>query len=345
MLRRRREKGVARARGISAARVSACYLGWSLVCASALSMVAPADAGATSFVGTSSITSAALRSAARGVPSSLATTAGDRLAENRASTYAPDQQAEELYLDGMEKLDAGHTDWARQTFEGLIAQFPSSAAAEHARTRLGELDRGARVLPGGVHAGAALPVPPPIQRVVAPVVSGAAWEQELQRNGTIQSKLRREAGDRVFFGPGSAELGTRARSALASQAQWLKQWREFEAAIEGHADESGSDSENLQLSTQRAEAVRQGLVAEGIDPSRLAIVAWGRAHRLALCSDIDCPSQNRRAVTLVFARGAQARLGLNLPDKGQLPPPGATSLAPIPGSTAPAISEPIGVTR
>jgi outer membrane protein OmpA-like peptidoglycan-associated protein len=342
MLRPWRGRGEARARGIAAARAPDCFASWSIVCVVVVIIALPVGASAATLDGASSAISLAGAPDARPSPE---VTAADRLAENRASTYTPDQQAEELYLDGMEKLDAGHADWARQTFEGLIARFPSSAAADHARTRLGELDRGARVLPGGVHAGPPLPVPPPIQQVVAPVVSGPAWEQELQRNGSIQSKLRREAGDRVFFGPGSAELGTRARSALAFQAQWLKQWREFEAAIEGHADEPGSDAENLQLSTQRAEAVRRGLVAEGVDPARLAIVAWGRTHRVALCSDVDCPSQNRRAVTLVFARGAQARLGLNLPDRGQLPPPGATSLAPASGGTVPATPERIGVTR
>jgi outer membrane protein OmpA-like peptidoglycan-associated protein len=340
MLRLRRVKGEAGSRGSAVA------------CAVLLSVagltVAGSDAATAAAFDRASLTGPAASGAAASSPQAIPATTARRLAENRARVYTPEQQAEELYLDGMDKLDAGHADWARQTFQDLIIRFPDSAAAEHARTRLGELDHGARVLPGGVHAGTASPSQQ-IQQVVAPVVSGAAWEQELQRNGTIQAKMRREVGDRVFFGPGSAELGSRARSALASQAQWLKQWREFEAAIEGHADEPGTDAENLQLSTQRAEAVRRGLVAEGVEPARLAIVAWGRTHRIALCSDADCPSQNRRAVTLVFARGTQLRLGLNLPESIDLPPPGATSLAPAPrgaaGGTAPAIPERIGVTR
>jgi outer membrane protein OmpA-like peptidoglycan-associated protein len=337
MLRLRRGKGEAGRLGIAIA--------WAV-----LLTIAGSDAAtAAAFDRASIIAPAASSDSTAPSSQAMSRTAAGRLAENRGSAYTPEQQAEELYLDGMDKLDAGHVDWARQTFEGLIARFPDSAAAQHARTRLGELDHGARVLPGGVHAGAAPPAVQIQRALVAPVVSGAAWEQELQRNGTIQAKMRREVGDRVFFGPGSAELGSRARSALAAQAQWLKQWREFEAAIEGHSDEPGTDAENLQLSTQRAEAVRRGLVAEGVEPARLAIVAWGRTHRVALCSDADCPSQNRRAVTLVFARGTQERLGLNLPESSDLPPPGATSLAPAAGrtvgGTVPAIPERIGVTR
>ena len=33
------------------------------------------------------------------------------------STYGPEQRAQELYLDGLEKLDGGHRDWAQATFE------------------------------------------------------------------------------------------------------------------------------------------------------------------------------------------------------------------------------------
>ena len=136
------------------------------------------------------------------------------------------------------------------------------------------------------------------------------WDQELRRNASIQSKLRIEAGDRVFFSPGSAELGSRARNALAAQAKWLMRWHEFEAAIEGHADEPGTEQENVVLSEQRAEAVRERLIQEGIQPSRLAVVPLGRSIPVATCADTDCRAQNRRAVTLVFATGTRDRLGL-----------------------------------
>ena len=148
---------------------------------------------------------------------------------------------------------------------------------------------------------------------MAAVGASPAWEQELRRNAAIQARLRNEAGDRVFFSAGSAELGSRARAALIAQAQWLNRWHEFEAAIEGHADEPGSEDENLKLSEERAEAVRRRLVEEGVDASRLAIVAQGRTQRIATCAGGDCAAQNRRAVTLVFASGTRERLGLTAP--------------------------------
>src|ERR1700686_390825 len=57
-------------------------------------------------------------------------------------TYGPEQRAQELYLDGMDKLGGGHREWAQETFESVIARFPDSAAAGLARQRLGDLYRG-----------------------------------------------------------------------------------------------------------------------------------------------------------------------------------------------------------
>jgi len=261
--------------------------------------------------------------------------------------YGPDQRAHELYLDGMEKLDAGRRLWAQKTFEDLIARFPDSSAAALARRKLGELYRG---------AGRAGPSVAPAAEVQADVLRAAEvppaigqsplWEQELRRNASIQAKLRMEAGDRVFFSAGSAELGSRARTALTAQAQWLNLWHEFEAAIEGHADEPGTDEENHKLSQERAEAVRRRLITEGVEASRLAIVAQGRTHRIALCSEPGCSAQNRRAVLLVFASGTRERLGLSAPPLiSTLERSDAQSLGAPQAGPLPAASEHVGVAR
>ena len=235
-----------------------------------------------------------------------------RLAGRIGETYGPEQRAQELYLDGLDKLDAGHPDWAERTFEDLIARYPDSPAAGLARGRLGELYRGKGDSEHDARRGDVVKAAATPAVIETPAIRfGPAWEQELRRNASIQEKLRMDVGDRVFFAAGSAELGSRAREALSAQAQWLKRWHEFEAAIEGHADEPGSDDENLKLSELRAEAVRQRLVEEGVEPSRLAVVPWGRTQRIATCQELGCGSQNRRAVTLVFASGTSERLGLS----------------------------------
>ncbi len=262
------------------------------------------------------------------------------------STYGPEQRAQELYLDGLEKLDGGHRDWAQATFEGVIARFPDSAAAGLARSRLGDLYRGTPsesaatpTAPVSVPAPAATP---PVAQAPATPGRGPVWDQELRRNASIQAKLRGEAGDRIFFSSGSAELGTRARMALAAQAQWLMRWREFEAAVEGHADEPGTEEDNLALSRLRAEAVRQRLIEEGVEASRVSAVGAGRTQRVATCASADCTSQNRRAVTLVFASGTRARLGLAGPATADASP---AKTVEMPSALLPVGPQQVGVTR
>jgi peptidoglycan-associated lipoprotein len=221
-------------------------------------------------------------------------------------SYGPRERAEELYLDGMEKLQAGRRTWAQRTFESLISRYPKTPAADRARRKLGDLY--GDIARPAVRPNAPLMVP----ESAAPVRAGATgpkWDREMRRSAEFQAQLRVQAGDRVFFSSGSAALGSKARTALAAQARWLAQNRGFEATIEGHADEPGTDEQNLILSKQRAAAVRQRLVEEGVAPARLEIVARGRAQRVAVCSEAACRGQNRRVITIVFVRGTHKRLG------------------------------------
>jgi outer membrane protein OmpA-like peptidoglycan-associated protein len=269
-----------------------------------------------------------------------AASTGSKSERDAGGTYE-EQRAHELYLDATEKLDAGQPAWAEDAFETLIARFPNTAAATLARRQLDALYGGEAV--GATDKTAEVP---PGKASIS-IGSSPLWDQELRRNASIQDKFRSEAGDRVFFSAGSAELGSRARTALATQAQWLIRWREFEAAIEGHADESGSDDDNLKLSEKRAEAVRQRLVDEGVEASRLAIVAQGRTQRIATCSEPECLAQNRRVVTLVFASGTSERLGLGAaPAQAALDQRREQSLGPAQPTRNPAAAtEVVGVPR
>jgi outer membrane protein OmpA-like peptidoglycan-associated protein len=104
-------------------------------------------------------------------------------------------------------------------------------------------------------------------------------------------------GDRVFFGEGSAKLGTRARAALQAQAQWLVRHPWVFITLEGHADDHGGD--DLLLSQDRAEAVRQRLIEDGVEPLRIKTQAFGRSRSVADCANTTCAAQNRRVVTRV----------------------------------------------
>jgi peptidoglycan-associated lipoprotein len=106
-------------------------------------------------------------------------------------------------------------------------------------------------------------------------------------------------GDRVFFETDSTELTPTARATLDKQSQWLAQYGRYSFTIEGHADERGTREYNIALGARRAQAVRDYFVARGIQASRMQTVSFGKERPVAVCNDISCWSQNRRAVTVL----------------------------------------------
>jgi peptidoglycan-associated lipoprotein len=106
-------------------------------------------------------------------------------------------------------------------------------------------------------------------------------------------------GDRVFFETDSSELTEQARATLDKQAQWLNNYNRYAFTIEGHADERGTREYNIALGARRAETVRQYMVSRGIPAQRMRTISYGKERPVAICNDISCWSQNRRAVTVL----------------------------------------------
>ncbi|MCX7321536.1 MAG: peptidoglycan-associated lipoprotein Pal [Tardiphaga sp.] len=108
-------------------------------------------------------------------------------------------------------------------------------------------------------------------------------------------------GDRVFFESDQTELSPQAMATLDKQSQWLQQYNRYAFTIEGHADERGTREYNIALGARRAQSVRSYLASRGIDPSRMRTISYGKERPVAVCNDISCWSQNRRAVTVLNA--------------------------------------------
>ena len=106
-------------------------------------------------------------------------------------------------------------------------------------------------------------------------------------------------GDRVFFDTDSSELSDQARATLDKQAQWLNNYHQYSFTIEGHADERGTREYNIALGARRAETVREYLISRGVAQTRMRTISYGKERPVALCNDISCWSQNRRAVTVL----------------------------------------------
>ena len=108
-------------------------------------------------------------------------------------------------------------------------------------------------------------------------------------------------GDRVFFESDQTELSPQAIATLEKQAQWLQTYNRYSFTIEGHADERGTREYNIALGARRAQSVRSYLASRGIDANRMRTISYGKERPVAVCNDISCWSQNRRAVTVLNA--------------------------------------------
>jgi peptidoglycan-associated lipoprotein len=106
-------------------------------------------------------------------------------------------------------------------------------------------------------------------------------------------------GDTILFTVDQSGLRPDAINILNAQVEWLKEKRFLPITIEGHADEQGTREYNLALGARRATAVREFLLAKGIEQDRISIVTYGKERPLRVCSNEECWSKNRRAVTVV----------------------------------------------
>lgn len=115
---------------------------------------------------------------------------------------------------------------------------------------------------------------------------------------TAAEKLA-QVGDTVNFEFDSAELSGSARSTLNRQSAFLSVNPDLMIVIEGHADERGTREYNLALAERRATAVRDYLVAKGMNSARVRTVSYGKERPAVVGSDEASWAKNRRATTVL----------------------------------------------
>ncbi len=83
---------------------------------------------------------------------------------------------------------------------------------------------------------------------------------------------------RIYFEYDRAVIRDRSFPILNTVAQVMRDFPDITIEIQGHTDDRGSDDYNLRLSGERAEAVRQYLVQQGIPSSRMTAHGYGEAR-------------------------------------------------------------------
>ena len=118
-----------------------------------------------------------------------------------------------------------------------------------------------------------------------------------------QRDFTQNVGDIVYFSTDSVDLTPEASQTLTKQSQWLQQYPQYTITIEGHADERGTREYNIALGARRATTVRNFLSQHGINGARIRTISYGKERPVAVCNDISCWSQNRRAQTVLNSGG------------------------------------------
>ena len=126
--------------------------------------------------------------------------------------------------------------------------------------------------------------------------AGAGGGAGVGAPGSVQD-FASSVGDRVFFESDSTELSATSQATLDKQAAWLSRYGSYAFTVQGHADERGTREYNFALGARRAEAVKEYLAARGVAATRINTISFGKERPVAVCNDISCWSQNRRAVT------------------------------------------------
>jgi peptidoglycan-associated lipoprotein len=148
--------------------------------------------------------------------------------------------------------------------------------------------------------------------ILALTLGACASNKQLQPDGLSQNgsatpgsqrDFAQNVGDLVYFSTDSVDLTPEAQQTLVKQSQWLQRYPQYTITIEGHADERGTREYNLALGARRATTVRNFLAQHGINAARMRTISYGKERPVAVCDDISCWSQNRRAQTVLNSGG------------------------------------------
>jgi len=143
------------------------------------------------------------------------------------------------------------------------------------------------------------PTPAPVVTQAPPVVAQApTFDPNAPVPGSAADFAYQAGGEpRIYFGYNSYTLNAEARAALGNQAQWLQTYSNVNAIVEGNADERGTREYNLALGARRADTVKAFLVSQGVSPSRLTTVSYGKERPIDARSNEAGWSRNRNGHT------------------------------------------------
>jgi chemotaxis protein MotB len=149
----------------------------------------------------------------------------------------------------------------------------------------------------------------------------------------LQNAIKVTLNDELLFRPGSWDMTTTAQQTIGTLVPILTSIQHSKIMIIGYTDNTpigpglirNGVTSNLMLSQKRADAIRQLMTSQGVDPSLVSAHGLGEADPAAPNDTAAGRAQNRRVELLVVGKGGEM-----LPDT--LPP--TTVLASSPNGSA-----------
>jgi outer membrane protein OmpA-like peptidoglycan-associated protein len=109
----------------------------------------------------------------------------------------------------------------------------------------------------------------------------------------------------VLFDVDEATLKPGGQRAVTELKNFLSEYKERNVLIEGHTDNTGSDSYNQKLSQQRANAVRQALIGQGVAGTRIRSAGLGEQYPKASNNTNAGRQQNRRVEVIISDKSGE----------------------------------------
>lgn len=108
--------------------------------------------------------------------------------------------------------------------------------------------------------------------------------------------------DDIYFDFDQADLRPEARDQLQKNAEWLRSHPEYDATIEGHCDERGTNAYNLALGNRRANTAKDYLSSLGVGDANLKTISYGEEKPVCTESTESCWQRNRRAHFVIYPK-------------------------------------------
>ncbi|BHH85790.1 OmpA family protein [Desulforhopalus sp. 52FAK] len=102
----------------------------------------------------------------------------------------------------------------------------------------------------------------------------------------------------TYFGNNSVVLKPGGYQEISRMASVLNRYPDTRIQVAGHTDQRGSESYNQQLSWNRAEAVKNALVQQGVNPQRITTVGYGESQPIS-----SSYAHNRRVEVTITPMG------------------------------------------